>query len=146
MFDINLVDDLQIGEAGEHLVCADLILSGFHAFQSAQGLPFDVVCIVGNMPMRIQVKTTRRERSVPQRKRYTPAYLFHTRRCGKGGRRAYDDRDFDVLALVALDIREVAYLLLDDTKQTIHLNREKFRTLTFGSVLERLETDSRFKA
>ena len=40
----DLITELQIGEAGEHLVCADLILKGMPTFQSAQGLPFDVVC------------------------------------------------------------------------------------------------------
>ena len=30
---------LQIGKAGEYLVCADLIMKGFIAFPSEQGLP-----------------------------------------------------------------------------------------------------------
>ena len=32
---------LQIGKAGEYLVCADLIMKGFIAFPSEQGLPYD---------------------------------------------------------------------------------------------------------
>ena len=32
---------LQIGKAGEYLVCADLIMKGFIAFPSEQGLSFD---------------------------------------------------------------------------------------------------------
>lgn len=35
--------ELQIGKAGEHLVCCDLLTHGFNAFLSDQGLPFDVV-------------------------------------------------------------------------------------------------------
>jgi len=133
-----VVTDLQIGDAGEHLVCADLILKGYDTFQSAQGLPFDVVVMVNNKPIRVQVKTTRKERLVPQRSKRTPAYLFHTRRCGKGGRRAYNETDFDVLALVALDIQKVGYLLLEDTKQTIHLNRENLQELTFEKICQKL--------
>ena len=34
---------LQIGKAGEYLVCADLILKGYIAFLSEQGLPYDVI-------------------------------------------------------------------------------------------------------
>ncbi len=41
--------------------------------------------------------------------------MFHTRRAGKGGRRRYSSNDFDVLALVALDRRLIAYYALADT-------------------------------
>ena len=133
-----IVTDLQVGDAGEHIVCADLILKGHNTFQAAQGLPFDVVSMVGGEMIRIQVKTTRKPRPIPQRKKYTPAYLFHTRRCGKNGRRSYDSKDFDVLALVALDIRTVAYLTLEDTKQTIHLDINRFNNLTFERVCQKL--------
>ena len=132
------VNDLQIGEAGEHLVCADLILNGCPAFQSAQGLPYDVCVNFNNRVYRIQVKTTRAPRPVPQRVNRTDAYLFHTRRCGKGGRQSYAESDFDILALVALDIKKVAYLLLKDTKQTIHLNLEKFLNMGWDVFCQNL--------
>jgi hypothetical protein len=32
-----------MGKAAEHLVCADLLMKGYNAFLSAQGLPYDVV-------------------------------------------------------------------------------------------------------
>lgn len=124
------ISDLAIGKAGEYLVCADLILAGFTAFPSEQGLPFDVVVGVENRLLRVQVKTTRKERLVPQRVNDTPAYLFHIRRCGKGGRSSYTDQDFDVMALVAMDTRSVAYVRLDECRQTIHLNRAKFAALS----------------
>jgi len=38
-----LSKELQIGKAGEHLVCTDLILKGYNAFLSDQGVPFDVL-------------------------------------------------------------------------------------------------------
>lgn len=132
------ISDLQIGEAGEHLVCADLILNGCPAFQSAQGLPYDLCVNFKNRIYRVQVKTTRSPRPVPQRVNHTEAYLFHTRRCGKGGRRSYDKGDFDILALVALDIKKVAYLFLHDTKQTIHLSRDKFLQIGWNKLCQNL--------
>ena len=40
---MRISNELQKGKAGEYLVCADLILKGFVAFISEQGLPYDVV-------------------------------------------------------------------------------------------------------
>jgi len=37
------IDDMQVGKAGEYLVCADLISKGYVAYLSEQGLPYDVV-------------------------------------------------------------------------------------------------------
>lgn len=132
----SVVTDLDIGKAGEHLVCADLILRGHKAYLSDQGLPYDVVCDIDGRLLRVQVKTTRTIRNVPQRKNDTPAYLFHIRRCGKGGRRSYNESDFDAMALVALDTKEIAYIKLSEAKQTVVLNHTKFRALSdFRRVL-----------
>ena len=49
---------LQIGKAGEYLVCADLIMKGFIAFPSEQGLPYDVLLDNGKKLLKVQVKTT----------------------------------------------------------------------------------------
>jgi hypothetical protein len=125
-----VVTDLALGVAGEHLVCADLLLKGYNAFLTDQNCPYDVAVEVNGSLIRVQVKTTRTVRPIPQRKAHTPAYLFHIRRCGKGGRRSYDESDLDVMALVALDVREIAYLKLSEAKQTVHLNREKFSALS----------------
>jgi hypothetical protein len=46
---------LQIGKAGEYLVCADLILKGFVSFPSEQGLPYDVLLDTGEKLLKIQV-------------------------------------------------------------------------------------------
>ncbi len=37
------LSDLELGKAAEHLVVADLILSGYRAYLTEQGLPYDVV-------------------------------------------------------------------------------------------------------
>ena len=115
------VTDLSAGLAAEHLVCADLLLQGFRAFLAPQNCPFDVAVEQGTRLIRIQVKGTRGPRNTPQRKDQYPAYLWHVRRAGKRGRRTYGPTDFDVLALVALDCRKVAYLPASRAKQTIHI-------------------------
>ena|SRR3990167_2361335 len=113
------IDDLQAGKVGEYLVCADLILKGHIAFPSEQGLPFDVVLSTNNRLYKIQVKTTRQPMPVPQRKNRTDKYLFHIRRCGKGGRMSYGENDVDIFAIVALDTKTIGYLRAKDTKQTM---------------------------
>lgn len=106
----NSVSDLDVGRAAEHIVCAELILLGYRAYLSDQGLPYDIVVDLEGRLVRVQVKGTRSLKSVPQRAIHTPAYLFHCKRAGKGGRRLYGADEFDVLALVALDIKVAAYM------------------------------------
>ena len=113
------MNDLQIGKAGEYLVCADLILKGYVAFPSEQGLSFDVVLYANGKLYKLQVKTTRCPMPVPQRVKRTDKYLFHVRRCGKGGRRAYNNTDIDLFALVALDTKSIGYMKVSDAKQTM---------------------------
>lgn len=115
------VSDLAAGTAAEHLVCADLLMSGWRAFLADQNCPYDVAVDVGGRLIRIQVKATRQERAVPQRGSYTPAYLWHVRRAGKAGHRTYAEGEFDLLALVALDIRRIAYMPPSLQRQTVHI-------------------------
>lgn len=113
--------DLACGTAAEHLVCADLLLSGFRAFLTDQNCPYDVAVEHEGRLVRIQVKATRCARAVPQRVRQRPAYMWHVRRAGKAGKRTYSRRDFDLLALVATDIRRIAYVPFSDARQTVHI-------------------------
>jgi len=114
------INDLQIGKAGEYLVCADLILNGFVAFLSEQGLPFDVVLNYNGRLFKVQVKTTRRPREVPQRKTSIPAYIFNIGRNGNNNRHnCYCDTQVDLFALVALDTRQIAYLLNSEVATTM---------------------------
>ena len=113
------ISDMQIGKAGEYLVCADLILAGHIAFLSEQGLPFDVVAEANKRLIKIQVKTTRSPRSVPQRERPQAGYLFHVKRCGKGGKQTYESESVDIFALVSLDNRQIAYIPSCDIRQTM---------------------------
>jgi hypothetical protein len=116
-----IVTDLAAGTAAEHLVCADLLLSGYRAFLADQNCPYDVAVDLGSRLIRVQVKATRCARSIPQYAGHVAAYMWHVRRAGKGGARIYGDDDFDMLALVALDVRKIAYLPPSKTKQTIHI-------------------------
>ena len=121
MYNINMenINDLQIGKAGEYLVCADLILKGNIAFPSEQGLHYDVVLSVGNKLYKVQVKATRKPIPVPQRKNRTDKYCVNIRRCGKGGRKSYSVEDVDIFAIVALDTKSIGYIRAKDVRQTM---------------------------
>lgn len=141
------VTDLAAGIAAEHLVCADLLLAGHRAFLADQNCPYDVAVDLGGRLVRLQVKATRRPRAIPQRRgpNERPAYLFHVRRAGKGGRRVYNEKDFDLLALVALDIRRIAYLPPSHQKQTVHIRPpdtvggKQFDAYPFAAAVHALE-------
>jgi len=115
------ISDLQIGKAGEYLICADLILSGYVAYPSEQGLPYDVVLDIGGRLLKVQVKTTRKSKNIPQRKSPIPAYIFHIGNNGKGNcRKKYDSDHVDLFALVALDTKRIAYLPHFDCQTTMN--------------------------
>ena len=113
--------EMQTGKAGEYLVCADLILKGFVAFPSEQGLPYDVLLDTGNKLLKVQVKTTSGARKVPQRNKETNAYIFNVKRNGNGHKGRYKDGEIDLFALVCLDVMKVVYLLVDDMPETINI-------------------------
>lgn len=106
--------DMEVGRAGEHLVMADLLLDGWVAYPTSQGVPYDIAVDIGSRVIRIQVKSTRMPKPASSLNRRTPLYVFHTRRAGKGGKRRYKNNEFDVLALVALDRKLIAYYALAD--------------------------------
>ena len=116
-----VITDLAAGAAGEHLVCADLLMLGHRAFLADQNCPYDVAVDVGGRLIRIQVKSTRKPKALPQRVGHFPAYMWNVRRAGKGGARVYADGEFDLLACVALDVRKVAYLPPSKQCQTVHI-------------------------
>ena len=114
--------DLEIGKAAEHLVCYDLLLKGYNAFLSDQGLPYDIIVDLGSRILRVQVKGTRRPKNPMPGHRLSDGYFFHIRRTGRRGTRIYGDNEFDMYALVALDIHAIAYFAKDDLiLQTVSL-------------------------
>lgn len=119
--DASVVTDLAAGTAAEHIVCADLLLGGWRAFMADQLCPYDIAVEIDGRLIRVQVKATRAPRAIPQRREHIPAYMWHVRRAGKGGARVYGADEFDLLALVALDIRRIAYLPPSRHRQTVHI-------------------------
>lgn len=117
----SIVTDLAAGHAAEHLVCADLLLQGFKAFLTDQVCAYDVAVDVAGRLVRVQVKATREPRAIARATVHRAAYMWHVRRAGKNGARTYDPGEFDMLALVALDCRRIAYLAPSLVRQTIHI-------------------------
>jgi hypothetical protein len=118
---------LQIGKAGEYLVCADLIIKGFIAFPSEQGLPYDVLLDTGSRLLKIQVKTTEKPRKIPQRNINSFAYMFNIKRAGSNGKTRYDANEIDLFALVCLDTMKVGYLKNDEMPTTINIRVDSMR-------------------
>jgi len=112
----NQSKELNLGRAGEYLVLADLLLKGFQAYDTGQGVSYDVVVDYKNILIRLQVKTTQKIRKIKQRS--NPIYFFHLKRSGKNGNKFYQQGMFDGFALVALDRKEIFYLLFDEKIKT----------------------------
>lgn len=127
---MNKITDLQIGKAGEYLVCADLILNGYVAYPSEQGLPYDIVLDCEDKLYKVQVKTTRKAKEIPQRKTSIPAYIFHIGLNGRKGRnKVYQEKDVDLFALVSLETKTIAYVPFFDCKTTMNFRVPKFKGL-----------------
>lgn len=128
-------DDLELGKAAEHLVCADLIMQGYRAFLSDQGLPYDILVDVQGVFVRVQVKATRKPKNPSPRDRLSKGYFFQLRRAGKGGRRRYPKNAFDLYALVAMDRQAIAYLAPEDChRQTVALRVPGLRYQQHGPL------------
>ncbi len=106
MYTISLSRELQIGKAGEHLVCCDLIEGGLNAFLADQGLPYDVLVDIEGIIRRLQVKTCTRKSDQGKSK---DVYRFSIR-TAKGARRAIEAKNIDYIAFVFLDKRIVQYI------------------------------------
>jgi hypothetical protein len=113
------ISDLQIGKAGEYLVCSELIMKGFIAYPSEQGLPYDVVMDYNGKLLKLQVKTTRGLRNVLQRKNPIKAYQFNIKRCGKKNKQLHTPESVDLFALVAIDTKQIGFMLNKNVKQTM---------------------------
>jgi len=126
----NMIRDskqLQVGKAGEYLVCADLILKGFIAFPSEQGLPYDVLLDTGEKLLKVQVKTTEKPRIVQQRAKETVCYVFSIKRAGANGKTIYDEKEIDLFALVCLDTMKIGYLTNKEMPTTINIRVDSLK-------------------
>lgn len=118
---------IEIGSAGEHIVCADLIMKGHRAFLAAQGLAYDVVVDVGGNLVRIGVKSTTKLIQRPKREGNRVCYSFVVTRSrrlqsGKTDARSYSGMDVDIVALCVLDHFRVAYCHVSECATTMHLD------------------------
>lgn len=107
--------ELQVGKAAEHLVVADLLLQGYPSFLTDAGSPFDAVVQIEGRLLTIQVKATAMM-PVLRRRAKTETYRFGLRwgkNQKKSGQRA------DIYAFVALETRQIAYLVAVDFKTTL---------------------------
>lgn len=118
---------LQVGKAGEYLVCADLIIKGFIAFPSEQGLPYDILLDTGDKLLKVQVKTTEKPRTVKQRSKDTLAYIFSIKRAGANGKTRYSENEIDLFALVCLDTMQVGYLTNKEMPTTVNIRVDALR-------------------
>ena len=119
---------LQIGKAGEYLVCADLIMKGFIAFPSEQGLPYDVLLDNGDKLLKVQVKTTEKQRLITQeRANPVPVYSFSIKRAGNGGKTRYGLDEIDLFALVCLDTMSIGYLKNSEMPTTINIRVDELK-------------------
>lgn len=110
--------ELVIGAAGEHFACADLLLAGLPAFLTTQTCAYDVAAEYRGRLVRVQVKATCQPRPLAQRgQKHVTGYVWNLRR-GKGADRPYASGTFDAVAVVALDSRQVGWLLPSDVRQT----------------------------
>ena len=66
---LRLSDDLQVGKAGEYLVCFDLIMKGFVAYPSEQGLPYDLVLDTGKKDVEDTSKDYKRAENNPTKRK-----------------------------------------------------------------------------
>lgn len=113
------------GLAGEHLVCADLLLAGHRPALAPQLCPFDILAEIDGRLWRIQVKTTECARSNDGRRQGTKVYQWSFR---KRGKTLYSPKEVDLLALVSIDSRRIAYVLPDAARGciTIRANDDKY--------------------
>lgn len=107
--EIKVSREMELGRAAEHLVCADLLLAGWAAYPTAQGLPYDLAVDTGARVFRVQVKSSFYPANPQPRTRMNPAYFFRVGRGGRGRKRFYRDDEFDIYALVGIDRRLIAY-------------------------------------
>lgn len=101
-----------LGKAGEHIAAADLFLTGWVVAFAAEGQTYDLIAEKEGRLIRVAVKATAEAR--PRRKGARDAYCFTVaRRHPRVRRLLYTRADCDVVALVAVDARRVAYISID---------------------------------
>jgi hypothetical protein len=105
---------LQIGKAGEHFVCYDLIINGVNAFLADQGLPYDVLADFGNNIKKIQVKTVTKKTILSKGGKEVYQFNLEGTKNNIGRTSA---KNFDYLAFVFLDLKKIQYMRVGRIKK-----------------------------
>lgn len=94
------------GAVSEHVAAAALLSAGYEVFWPAQeGLRYDLLCLRGDTPMRVQVKTAYWQAFTPSYNSKRE-YLVVRVNCGRlHVRRPYVEGEWDALAAAAPDGR-----------------------------------------
>ncbi|OPZ79386.1 MAG: hypothetical protein BWY78_00060 [Alphaproteobacteria bacterium ADurb.Bin438] len=124
---IRLGNKFQIGKAGEHLVCFDLIKKGFLVSIASETLPYDLLLDTGNKIIKVQVKTTECPKKTNQWRGRSEAYVFNIKRKGANGAKKYLDNEVDLFALVSLDTMQVGYIKNCDMPTTINIRVDNMK-------------------
>jgi hypothetical protein len=100
----------RLAKAGEYLAAFELMVRGISVTVAAEGLPYDLLADHDGGIARVQVKTASSPRDRGQ-------YCFDLK-CGshKANKRStqYGPENIDLFAVVALDIRRVAFVHVDE--------------------------------
>jgi hypothetical protein len=137
-------DHFRIAKAGEYLTAFELTARGFDVSIAAEGLPYDLLAQIANRVLRVQVKTAARPV-------WDERYVFDTKlgsHKGPNRSRVYDGADIDLFALVALNLKRVAFISRQDVKgrSVLKIDFNKFRRCditgdTLVNVAEQLLLD-----
>lgn len=108
-------------------MCADLLLKGYSVYLTDQGIPYDIIVDTGDNLYRVQVKSTQLPRK-PNKSYHSTSYKFHVRRCGKGGNKTYTWGEFDIWAFIALDTKQIAYMIHKEELNKTLIFRDRRQT------------------
>ncbi len=119
------LDTSAIGAAGEYLVCADMIMHGFRAWQAPNSFSYDVISEINGRLVRVSVKSTLQPRHRPGRIASKQCYRWRLARSvprrERSAIRPYTESLTDIIAVVALDTKLIGYLPVNDFPMTLEI-------------------------
>lgn len=91
----------RLGYAGELLVQSRLLTWNYDAVLVSEDNPYDILVMTGDKLLKVQVKTTAKECGV--------SYRFTTSQGAGNSKSVYKASDYDIIALVAMDVGRVLF-------------------------------------
>ena len=142
---MRLSENQMLGVAGQYLTCVDLLTKGLVAYPVSEGLPYDVILDRKDAIFRVQVKTCRTPYIDPKTPKLGGCYVFGLRKginrhrkdgSNLGWTDTYSSDEVDIFALVALDIRQVGYILRKHSKGFIKLRSDNLKGTYFNDQVQ----------